>query len=57
MASRPYDGVLIASQQVLVMLWPSCYGHLSRPALYECSETVERLREIVSGGGKAEAKM
>src|SRR5208283_2315319 len=44
--------LLIASQQV-----PSCCDHLRRPALYECSEAVERLGEIVSGGGKAKAEM
>src|SRR5579884_1753358 len=36
---------------------PSDCGHLCRPALYECSEAVQRLREIVSGCGKAEAEM
>jgi len=33
--------------------FPSSCDHLRRPALYECSEAVERLREIVSGGGEA----
>src|SRR5438874_13507667 len=36
--------------------WSGC-DHLRRPALYECSEAVERLGEIVSGGGKAQAEM
>src|SRR5438874_13545978 len=36
--------------------WSGC-DHLRRPALYECSEAVERLAEIVSGGGKAQAEM
>src|SRR5450631_3067623 len=39
------------------MLRPSCCHHFRRPALYECSEAVERLGEIVSGGGKAQAEM
>src|SRR5271165_6329043 len=37
--------------------FPSCCDHLRRPALYECSEAVERFGEIVSGGGKAQAEM
>ena len=37
--------------------FPSCCDHLHRPALYECSEAVERLGEIVAGGGKAQAEM
>src|ERR1700761_2783091 len=35
----------------------SCCDYLRRPALYECSEAVERLGEIVSGGGKAQAEV
>ena len=35
----------------------SCCGHLRRPALDECSKAVERLGEIVSGRGKAQAEM
>jgi hypothetical protein len=31
--------------------------HLRRPALHERSETIERLGEIVSGGGEAQAEM
>lgn len=38
-------------------MFPSCCDHLRRPTLYECSETVECLGEIVSSGGKAQAKM
>ena len=37
--------------------FPSCGDHLRRPALYECSEEVERLGKIVSGSGKARAEM
>src|ERR1700722_1056176 len=36
---------------------PSCCHHLRRPGLHERSETVERLGEIVSCGGKAQAEM
>lgn len=35
----------------------SCCDHLHRPALYECPEAVERLGEVVSGGGKPQAEM
>src|ERR1041385_1090473 len=42
----------IASEQV-----PSYCGHLGRPGLYQCCEAVERLGEIVSRGGKTQAKM
>src|SRR6266540_4453732 len=48
---------------IIKYYWPrrskfsSCCDHLRRPALYECSEAVERLGEIVSGGGKAQAEM
>src|SRR5215472_237017 len=38
------------------MFWSCCY-HLRCLALYECSEAVDRLGEIVSGRGKAEAEM
>jgi hypothetical protein len=31
--------------------------HLRRPALHECPETVERLREIASDDGEAQAEM
>src|SRR5258707_804047 len=37
--------------------FPSCCDQLRRPTLYECSEAVKRLGEIVSGGGKAQAEM
>src|SRR5215471_17483597 len=35
----------------------SCRDHIRRPALYECSEAVERLGEIVFRRGKAQPKM
>jgi len=38
-------------------LLAACCDHLPRPPLYECYEAVERLGEIVSGGGKAQAEM
>jgi len=36
---------------------PSRCHHLRRPAFHERSETVERLGEIVSDGGEAQAEM
>src|SRR5579864_1959070 len=36
---------------------PSCTDHLGRPALYICSEALERLGEIITGGGKTQPEM
>lgn len=51
--------MLEASTYFRIGASPLCETSLrcDHPRPYECSEEVERIREIVSGGGKADAEM